>query len=119
MAAMKSFPDDDDIQSVGCNAIGNAIYYTDPTIDEAMARFVHKLNGIELVVPMMKKFQNNASVQDMGCHVLNCLSRKQVLHDALRKGGAISAVGEATEKHDDNGLQSHATGFFKNMFGNK
>lgn len=117
MAAMKSFPDDDDINGHGCNAIGNAFFFGfNPTIDEAKARFVHKLNGIELVVPVMKKFQNNELVQEMGCQVLQLLSRKQVLCDALRKGGALSAVGEATEKHDGNHLRSAAAAFFKNMF---
>ena len=115
-AAMKSFPDDDDIQGKGCTAIGNAFYFTNPTIEEAMARFVHKLNGIELVVSVMKKFQNNYSVPERGCHVLEQLSRKQVLRDALKKGGALSAVGGATEKHDGNSLQLAATAFFKNMF---
>jgi hypothetical protein len=121
MAAMKSFPDGHDLQWIGCHAIGNAFayYHADPTIDEAMARFVHKLNGIELVVTVMKKFQNIAGVQHMGCYVFNQLSTKQVLRDALKKGGALSAVGEAIEKHDDNSLQLHADVFFKNMFAKK
>jgi hypothetical protein len=117
MAAMKSFPDDDDINCSGCNAIGHAFYFTNPTIDEAMPHFVHELNGIELVVSVMKKFQNNASVQESCCKVLLQLSKNQVLRDALKKGGAISAVGEVTEKHDGNSVQSKATAFFKNMFG--
>ena len=116
MAAMKSFPDDAGIQAGGCNAIGNAFCWPNPTTDEAMARFVHKLNGIELVVLVMKKFQNNASVQQMGCCVLRQLSRIEALRDALKKRGALSAVGEATEKHDDNDVQVCATAFFKNMF---
>jgi hypothetical protein len=116
MAAMKSFPDDDDIQREGCCAISNAFYFTNPTIDEVMAHFVHKLNGIELVVPVMKKFHNSVWVQDQGCHVLQHLSRNQVLRDALKKGGALSAVDGAIEKHDCNNLQSAGAAFFKNMF---
>ena len=116
MVAMKSFPDDYGIQNKGCLAIGNVFYDTNPTIDEAMTRFVHKLDGIGLVVPVMKKFQNNFLVQQNGCHVLEQLSKKQVLRDALKKGGALSAVSEATEKHNGNNLQSAATAFFKNMF---
>jgi hypothetical protein len=117
MAAMKSFPDDDDINGYGCNAIGNAFYFTNPAIDKAMAHFVHELNGIELVVPVMKKFQNNASVQESGCKVLLQLSKNQVLRDALKKGGAVSAVGEVTEKHYGSSVQSKAAAFFHNMFG--
>ncbi|CAB9517211.1 expressed unknown protein [Seminavis robusta] len=121
MAAMKSFPDDDEIQRQGCRAIGNAFFHTinNPTIDKAMDRFVHKLNGIELVVTVMKKFQNNALVQHGGCWVLKQLSRKQVLRDALKKRGALSAVGEAAEKHDGDKVKLYATVFFNNMFGNK
>ena len=130
MAAMKLFPDDDDIQGKGCTAIGNAFYlchtkvwspskivdYANPTIDKAMARFAHELNGIELVVRVMETFQNNASVQDQGCHVLQQLSNKQVLRGALKRGGTLSAVGEAAENHDGDSLQSKAAAFFKNMF---
>ena len=74
------------------------------------------MNGIELVVQVMKKFHNNAPVQAQGCHVLLELSKKQALRDALKKGGALVAVGEATEKHD--GCEKLATAFFKNMFRN-
>ncbi|KAG7339054.1 hypothetical protein IV203_021504 [Nitzschia inconspicua] len=123
-AAMKSFPDHDKIQSYGCTAIGNAFYYTNPTIDKAMACFVHKLDGIELVVLTMKKFPMNVSVQYCCCYVLNQLSKKQVLRDALMRGSALSAVGEATEKHATdkdlgNKLHSMAAVFFENMFQNK
>ena len=118
VAAMKSFPDDLNIHAKGLNTIGYLFYYTNPAIDKAMAHFVHKLNGIELVVPVMKKFQNNALVQNYGCCILLHLSRKQVLRDALKKGGALCAVGKAIEKHNHKchcNLQSTATAFFNNI----
>ena len=116
MAAMKSFADDE-FQVKGLTAIRSLFSSRDDHINSSMAHFVHKLNGIELVVTVMKKFENHASLQESGCLLLRRLSEKGELRDALKKGGALSAVAAAAEKSDGNSVQDIAAKtFFSNMF---
>ena len=118
IGAMKSFPDDDEVQAQASAAIANAFFFPDPAIENAMVRFAHELNGIKQVVSAMKNFPDNAVLQLNCSKILKQMSRQQALRDALKKESALCAVGGAAEKHDGEELQSTANAFFQNMFGN-
>jgi hypothetical protein len=117
MVTMCNFPHSAQIHNFGCGALNNYISGIDEQAKQMANRFVHLLEGIELLIYIMQEFLQNARLQERACRLFLSLCSFEDCKETLRKKGAISAVATAIDNHvDDTGVQHWGDAFMKKTF---
>jgi len=130
VVAMTRYPESKDVQCHALGALVNMLcadgqgekdHAGDDAVDdvslEMSTLFVHKLNGVSMVVDSMKRFPKEAKIQLGGCTLLLNLAREQSFVTTIMQFGAVAAVGASLESHPkDTNIKNAAGSFMKNVF---
>jgi len=95
--ALKSYPDNLEVQTNGCGVLGNAVC----GVKESAEYFVNALHGINRITEAMKKFPHDAKLQRYACSVLHNLVKWDEFKDAVKQAGGRRALVDAMEDHQD------------------
>jgi hypothetical protein len=99
VTAMKNFPRDEFLQSVGTVALANLS--SKETIQVRLALEVP--NGLDVIVRAMKTFVGDKVLQEAGCATMESLSNLKMLRPAVIASGALEAIFLALKNdHDEN-----------------
>jgi len=95
--AMKSYPNNPEVQISGCGVLGNMV----DGVQESAEYVVKTLNGIDWIVAAMNKFPEDAELQRCACGALDNLVKWEEFHDTVKQAGGRRALVDAIENHED------------------
>jgi len=116
--AMKSYPDNLPVQTIGCGVLVNAV----DGVQKNAEYVVNTLNGADCIIAAMNKFPEDAMLQQYACGALDNLTEWEEFKDAVKQAGGRRALVEAIENHQDESkecvkeLQLWATSAIKKLF---
>jgi len=100
--AMKSYPDNLQVQTSGCGALGNMVCDKENVCGKENADFIiHKLNGDDCIIAAMNKFLHDARLQRYACGMLDNLTEWDEFKDPVKQAGGRRALLDAIENHQD------------------
>ncbi|CAB9527388.1 chromosome 9 open reading frame 96 [Seminavis robusta] len=118
--SLKTFSESLELQFVGCCTLMNAfkLHPNDPrSVAEGMIRFVENLDGIDIIVGMMKRFPDHVGLLSACCTLLIGLTVIKNNHGTMIKNGAVEAVACVQKNHCDNeSLKKRTIKFLMDVF---
>ena len=116
--AMRVFPDSEHVNRRASRALRNM--YDESVRTSARRRFVDDLNGLPLLLRVMKKFPNQSGIQEDCCVVFYQLAQEKELRKPLVETGVVSAVATTMERHlEEKEVKEWADEFMKAMYSSK
>ena len=117
MITMCNFAQSEQLLNFGCGALNNYFSGIDEEAKHIAHRFVRTLEGIEMLVYVMKEFPSNARLHERACRIFVSLCSFEDCKETLRAKGAISAVATSIENLvDDQDVQRWGQEFMKKIF---
>jgi len=95
--AMKSYPDNLEVQTYGCGALMNVVC----EVSDNAKHVVNPLNGIDCIIAAMNKFAEDAELQRYACGALDLLTEWDEFKEPVKQAGGRRALFDAIENHQD------------------
>jgi len=95
--AMKKHPNNAHVQAAGIGFLCALAY----RCKENALYIAINLNGINLIIKVMKKYGNDVDVQEWGCCILHYLAEWEELKKPMIEAGSLSTLARAVEIHVD------------------
>lgn len=115
--SMKLSPNTPDIQRGGCLALAGK--FSPPLKGEARAvatRFVKEMEGVDMVLEIMEKWEDDQPMQEAAIRLLCCLTFVPGARPAMNDSGAVTSVSKALERFpSDMTIKAVATPFMNAM----
>jgi hypothetical protein len=104
VAAMRRHGDDRDVQTAGCNALSSfaTANSAGTTVGQGVKIAIARAGGADAVVAAMRRFEDDANIQDNGLAVLSVVAdTADDTQAVLVAAGAIDAVASAMRRRPD------------------
>ncbi|CAB9511481.1 expressed unknown protein [Seminavis robusta] len=121
IGAMKTFPQSDDLQMDACMALGNTFFNVTKRhkiVQDCAARFVEELEGVALMLGVMKQFPDDEELLNNCCWLFDSLATCFPQHHGMFiDAGVVEVVASVQKRYSGNETLKQATKeFMSTMF---